>query len=46
MRKERADLPPLVPYTIPVIGHTIQFGTTPVDLLLEGYKKVRDEKEA
>jgi hypothetical protein len=41
MRKEPANLPPLVPYTIPIIGHTIQFGTSPVELLMEGYKKVR-----
>jgi sterol 14-demethylase len=39
LRKERADLPPLVPYKIPLVGHTVQFGTAPVDLLLEGYKK-------
>lgn len=41
LRKERANLPPLVPYTIPLVGHTIQFGVQPVQLLMEGYKKVR-----
>ena len=43
LRKEPANLPPLVPYKIPVVGHTVQFGITPVELLKEGYQKVRCE---
>jgi hypothetical protein len=42
-KKEPANLPPLVPYSIPLVAHTVQFGTAPVELLLDGYKKVRFE---
>lgn len=36
---EPKGLPPMVPYSVPVVGHTVKFGTAPVELLVDGYKK-------
>lgn len=32
--------PPLVPYKIPFLGHAIDFGQRPIELLFSSYKKV------
>lgn len=36
--KGRANSPPLVPYTIPFLGHAIDFGQRPIELLYNAYK--------
>lgn len=40
MPGSRSKAPPLVPYKIPFLGHAIDFGQKPIELLYNSYKKV------